>query len=64
MPQTTPNPETHCQACGEPLSIYSHCWQCEYPPMDPKQEAPQLIDHAKLRVHAPAIVHARPQDLV
>jgi hypothetical protein len=25
---------------------------------------PQPIDHAKLKVHAPAIVHARPQDLV
>lgn len=40
MPQTTPNPETHCPKCSEPLSIYSHCWQCEYLPMDPKQEAP------------------------
>jgi hypothetical protein len=44
MEPTTPNPGTHCTSCGEVLSIYGHCWQCEYPPMDPKQDAkPQLI---------------------
>jgi hypothetical protein len=36
---TTPNPETHCTTCGEPLSTYGHCWQHHYPPMDPKQDA-------------------------
>jgi hypothetical protein len=33
------NPDTHCQACGEPLSLYGHCWQHDWPPMDPKQDA-------------------------
>jgi len=35
---TTPNPDTHCETCGEPLSIHGHCWQHHYPPMDPKQD--------------------------
>ena len=61
---TSPNPETRCPDCGELLSLYGHCWQHHYPPMDPAQDKAQLIDHAKLRAHAPAIVHARPQDLV
>jgi hypothetical protein len=39
MTQTTPNPDTHCTSCGEVLSIYSHCWKCQYPPMDPAQDA-------------------------
>jgi hypothetical protein len=34
-----PNPDTHCTRCGEVLSEYHHCWQCHYPPMDPKQDA-------------------------
>jgi hypothetical protein len=29
------NLDTHCQACGEVLSVHGHCWQCHYPPMDP-----------------------------
>jgi hypothetical protein len=33
------NPDTHCLDCGEVLSIYSHCWRCHWPPMDPKQDA-------------------------
>lgn len=37
--QPTLNPDTHCTSCGEPLSEYDHCWQCHYPPMDPKQDA-------------------------
>jgi hypothetical protein len=36
---TNPNPETHCQTCHEPLSEFGHCWQHDYPPMDPKQDA-------------------------
>lgn len=32
------NPDTHCQACGEVLSEYGHCWQCHWPPMDPAQD--------------------------
>jgi hypothetical protein len=39
MPTTTPNPETHCTTCGEPLSLFGHCWQHDYPPMDPAQDA-------------------------
>lgn len=61
---TTLNPDTHCLDCGEPLSEYSHCWQHHWPPMDPAQDKAQPTDHAKLLDHAPAIVHARPQDLV
>jgi len=38
MPQPL-NPDTHCTACGEPLSVFGHCWQHDYPPMDPKQDA-------------------------
>jgi hypothetical protein len=38
--QATPNPDTHCLSCGEVLSIYGHCWQHEYPPMDPAQDTP------------------------
>jgi hypothetical protein len=33
-----PNPDTHCTSCGEVLSEYHHCWQCHWPPMDPKQD--------------------------
>jgi hypothetical protein len=39
MPTTTPNPETHCTTCGEPLSLFGHCWQHDYPPMEPAQDA-------------------------
>jgi hypothetical protein len=35
-----PNPDTHCTTCGEPLSLFGHCWQHDYPPMDPKQDPP------------------------
>jgi hypothetical protein len=34
-----PNPDTHCITCGEPLSIFYHCWQHDYPPMDPRDDA-------------------------
>jgi hypothetical protein len=37
---TNPNPDTHCTTCGEILSVYGHCWQHDYPPMDPKQDVP------------------------
>jgi hypothetical protein len=37
---TTPNPDTHCTSFSEVLSLYSHCWKCQYPPMDPKQDKP------------------------
>jgi hypothetical protein len=37
---TTPNPDTHCTTCGEPLSEFDHCWQHHYPPMDPAQDKP------------------------
>jgi hypothetical protein len=36
---TQPNPDTHCTSCGEVLSLYHHCWSCDYPPMDPAQDA-------------------------
>ena len=36
---TSPNPETHCTSCGELLSIYGHCWQHDWPPMDPREDA-------------------------
>lgn len=55
--QPTLNPDTHCTSCGEPLSEYDHCWQCHYPPMDPKQDAarsalpPKLTDPS--HEHAP-----------
>jgi hypothetical protein len=39
LQHATPNPDTHCTSCGEVLSIYSHCWKCHWPPMDPKQDA-------------------------
>jgi hypothetical protein len=35
MQPTTLNPNTHCTTCGELLSPYGHCWQHQYPPMDP-----------------------------
>jgi hypothetical protein len=37
-----PNPDTHCITCGEPLSIFYHCWQHHYPPMDPAQDSTPL----------------------
>lgn len=39
MSSTTPNPDTHCPECHEPLSEYGHCWQHHWPPMDPAQDA-------------------------
>jgi hypothetical protein len=32
-------PDTHCTTCGELLSLFGHCRQHDYPPMDPKQDA-------------------------
>jgi hypothetical protein len=37
---TTPNPDTHCPECHEPLSEFGHCWQHHWPPMDPAQDKP------------------------
>lgn len=49
----TPNPETHCPTCGEPLSEFHHCWQCHYPPMDPKQDAAQATTVGTKPHHIP-----------
>jgi hypothetical protein len=48
---TIPNPDTYCTSCGEVLSIYGHCWKCQYPPMDPKQDAKPPESAQRLKPH-------------